>query len=42
MILQTSRIFHSSRKGTQFYFGFNKKAKFNPSDPIKIHDSNLD
>jgi hypothetical protein len=42
MILQTFRIFHSSRKRTQFYFGFNKKVKFNPNDPIKIHDSNLD
>jgi hypothetical protein len=41
MILQTFRIFHSSRKRTQFYFGFNKKVKFIPNDPIKIHDSNL-
>ena len=39
MVLQTIMIFHSSRKGTHFYFGFNKEI--NSSDPIKIRDSNL-
>ena len=39
MVLQTFMIFHSSRKGTRFYFGF--KKKINSSDPIKICDSNL-
>jgi len=39
MVLQTFMIFHSSRKGTRFYFGF--KKKINSSDSIKIRDSNL-